>query len=63
MGVPELRQAVAAHSKRCTGLTIDWKTQTLITVGATEALAAAFLGLINAGDEVRGAFVQSMQGL
>lgn len=51
LGLPELRQAVAAHSKRYTGLKVDWQTQTLVTVGATEALAAAFMGLMNPGDE------------
>lgn len=51
MGVPELRQAIAAHSLRYCGLEVDWRTQVLVTVGATEALAAAFLGLLNPGDE------------
>lgn len=54
MGVPELRQAVARHSARFAGLEADWQTETVITVGATEALAAAFLGLLNEGDEVGG---------
>ncbi len=52
MGVPELRQAVARHSQQYSGLEVDWQTETLVTVGATEALAAAFLGLLNEGDEV-----------
>ncbi|PNW88545.1 hypothetical protein CHLRE_01g034050v5 [Chlamydomonas reinhardtii] len=52
LGVPELRQAVAAHSEREQGILVDWATETLITVGATEGLASAFLGLINPGDEV-----------
>ena len=51
-GIPELRQAVARHSERYAGIPVNWQTETLITVGATEALAAAFLGLINQGDEV-----------
>jgi len=51
-GVPELRQAIAAHSARQCGIDVDWATQTLITLGATEALASSFLGLLNAGDEV-----------
>jgi N-succinyldiaminopimelate aminotransferase len=54
MGVPELRQAVAAHSARYHGIEVDWQTETLITSGATEALAAAFMALVNEGDEVRG---------
>lgn len=52
MGVPELRQAVADHNKRFYGLDIDWQTETLITSGATEALAACLFGLIEPGDEV-----------
>ncbi|KAL4431641.1 hypothetical protein ABPG77_001483 [Micractinium sp. CCAP 211/92] len=52
VGVPELRQAVAAHSARQTGIQVDWQGEALVTVGATEALAAAFLALLNAGDEV-----------
>lgn len=52
MGVPELRQAVARHSHRHAGVAVDWQREVLVTVGATEALAAAFLGLLNQGDEV-----------
>jgi aspartate/methionine/tyrosine aminotransferase len=52
MGVPELRQAVAAHNKRFYGLDVDWQTEVMVSTGATEALAATFLGLIEPGDEV-----------
>ena len=52
LGIPELRQAVAAHNKRFYGLDIDWKTETMVSSGATEGLAACFLGLLNQGDEV-----------
>lgn len=52
MGVPELRQAVAAHNKRFYDLDVDWQTETLVTSGATEALAACHFGLIEPGDEV-----------
>jgi aspartate/methionine/tyrosine aminotransferase len=51
-GLPELRQAVAAHYARTQGLDLDGATEVTITSGATEALAAAFLGLIEPGDEV-----------
>ncbi len=51
MGIPELRQAVAAHNKRFYGLDIDWRTETMVTSGATEALAACLFGLIEPGDE------------
>jgi aspartate/methionine/tyrosine aminotransferase len=52
MGMPELRQAVAAHNRRFYGLEVDWQTEVLITSGATEALLDCFLGLLEAGDEV-----------
>ncbi len=52
MGTPELRQALAAHARRFYGLEVDWKTETMVTSGATEALTACLLGLINPGDEV-----------
>jgi aspartate/methionine/tyrosine aminotransferase len=52
LGVPELRQAVAAHGKRFYDLDIDWQTETMVSSGATEGLAACFFGLIEPGDEV-----------
>jgi len=51
-GLPELREAVAGHYGRTQGLTLDWKTEVTVTSGATEALAATFLALIEPGDEV-----------
>jgi aspartate/methionine/tyrosine aminotransferase len=51
-GLPELRQAVGAHYARHQGLDLYWQSEVTITSGATEALAAAFLGLIQPGDEV-----------
>ncbi|MFZ5720600.1 MAG: aminotransferase [Pseudomonadota bacterium] len=51
-GLPELRQAVAAHYGRTQGLDLDWATEVTVTSGATEALAASFLALIEPGDEV-----------
>lgn len=51
-GLPELRQAVAAHYARSQGLEFDWASEVTVTSGATEALAAAFFGLIRPGDEV-----------
>jgi N-succinyldiaminopimelate aminotransferase len=51
-GVPELRQAIAAHQKRFYGLEVDPDTQVLVTAGATEAIAAAMLALLEPGDEV-----------
>lgn len=52
MGTPDLRQALAGHARRFYGLDVDWKTETMVTSGATEALTACLLGLINPGDEV-----------
>ena len=51
-GLPELRRAVAGHYALSQGLDLDWAGEVTITSGATEALAAAFLGLVKAGDEV-----------
>ncbi|WP_425410101.1 aminotransferase [Hyphococcus sp.] len=50
-GVPALQEAVARDNKRFYGLDIDPYTQTLIVSGATEGLAAAFLGFLSPGDE------------
>ncbi len=50
-GLPELREAVAAHYKRHQGLTLDAE-QIIVTSGATEAIAASLLALISPGDEV-----------
>lgn len=52
LGVPELREAVAAHQQRFYGLTFDPENEVLITAGATEAIAACMLGLLEPGDEV-----------
>jgi N-succinyldiaminopimelate aminotransferase len=51
-GLPLLRQAVAAHYGRAQGLDLDPDHEIIVTSGATEALAAAFLSLISPGDEV-----------
>lgn len=50
-GMPALRQAVAQHDRRFYGIEADWQTETLVTSGATEALTASFMGLLNPGDE------------
>jgi N-succinyldiaminopimelate aminotransferase len=52
LGLPELREAVAAHYNAAQGLDLDWRSEVTVTSGATEALAASFLGLIEPGDEV-----------
>ena len=51
-GIPELRQAVAAHAKRFYDLNVDWQEEVMVTSGGTEALASALFGLIEPGDEV-----------
>jgi N-succinyldiaminopimelate aminotransferase len=51
-GVPELRTAIAAHQLRRYGLTYDPDTEVLVTAGATEAIAASLLALLEPGDEV-----------
>jgi N-succinyldiaminopimelate aminotransferase len=51
-GIPELRTAIAAHQERRYGLTYDPDTEVLVTAGATEAIAAALLALLEPGDEV-----------
>jgi len=50
-GVRELRQAVANANKRFYDLDIDWTKETLVTAGATEALAAAFFATLRPGDD------------
>ena len=50
-GVPELREALARSNKRFYGIDVDWRTETLVTAGATEALAVAFLATLNPGDD------------
>jgi N-succinyldiaminopimelate aminotransferase len=52
IGIPELRQAVAAHQRRFYGLGYDPDSEVLITAGATEAIAASLLALLEPGDEV-----------
>jgi N-succinyldiaminopimelate aminotransferase len=51
-GIPELRHAIAAHQRQHYGLAFDPDSEVLVTVGATEALAASILGLTQPGDEV-----------
>ena len=51
-GMPVLREAIAAARLRDHGQRFDPDTEVLVTVGATEALAAAVIGLCEPGDEV-----------
>jgi N-succinyldiaminopimelate aminotransferase len=52
IGVPVLREAVAEHQRRFYGLEVDPDTEVLVTVGATEAIAASILALVEPGQEV-----------
>ena len=52
LGIAPLRQAIADQRKREFGTTYDPDTEVLVTVGATEAIAAALLGLVEPGSEV-----------
>jgi N-succinyldiaminopimelate aminotransferase len=51
-GIPELRQAIAAHEHRFYQAAYDPDTEILVTAGATEAVAATLLALVEPGDEV-----------
>ena len=51
-GTAVLRQAIARHQRRWYGLDVDPETEMLVTAGATEALAAVLLALVEPGDEV-----------
>ena len=51
-GIPELRAAIADHQRRFYGLNYDPDTEVLVTAGATEAIAAALIALVEPGDEV-----------
>jgi N-succinyldiaminopimelate aminotransferase len=51
-GVPELRAAIAEHQRRHYGIELDPSSQVIVTAGATEAIAASMLALLNPGDEI-----------
>ncbi len=51
-GLPELRAAVADASARFQNIPVDAESEVVVTSGATEALAASFMALIEPGDEV-----------
>ena len=50
--MPALRAAICAHQRRCYGIELDPDDGVQVTFGATEAIAAALLGLLEPGDEV-----------
>jgi N-succinyldiaminopimelate aminotransferase len=51
-GVPALRAAIAEHQQRFYGIEVDPASEVQVTMGATEAITAAVLGLCEPGDEV-----------
>ncbi|MEV0113553.1 pyridoxal phosphate-dependent aminotransferase [Streptomyces sp. NPDC050844] len=51
-GIPELRTAIAEHQRRTYALSYDPDREVLVTAGATEAIAASLLALVEPGDEV-----------
>ena len=51
-GVPELRHAIAEHQRRFYDIEIDGMTDVVVATGASEAIAAALLALVDTGDEV-----------
>ena len=51
-GLPQLRQAIAEHQRRWYRLEHDPDAEVVVTMGATEAIAGAVLGLCEPGDEV-----------
>ncbi|MDP7705977.1 MULTISPECIES: pyridoxal phosphate-dependent aminotransferase [unclassified Mycobacterium] len=52
LGIGPLRQAIAAQRRRRFGIEYDPDAEVLVTVGATEAIAGAVLGLVEPGSEV-----------
>jgi N-succinyldiaminopimelate aminotransferase len=52
IGIPELRQGIANHAATHYGLNVDVNQGVMVTPGATEAIFAAVMGLVDAGDEV-----------
>lgn len=52
LGIAPLREAIAAQRTRQYGVEYDPDTEVLVTVGATEAIAASVLGLIEPGSEI-----------
>jgi N-succinyldiaminopimelate aminotransferase len=52
LGIAPLREAIAADRHRKYGITHDPDREVLVTVGATEAIAAAVIGLVEPGSEV-----------
>lgn len=50
-GIPDLRAAIAEHQQRFYGIALDPEREVLVTAGATEALSATLLALIDGPDD------------
>lgn len=51
-GLPQLRSSIASHQKRFYDLEVDPDTEVVVATGASEAIAATLLALLEPGDEV-----------
>jgi len=52
LGTPELRQAITDYVARSYGASYDWETETIVTVGVSEAMDLAIRAVVSPGDEV-----------
>lgn len=52
LGTPALRQAICRYLKRRFGASFDWRAETLVTVGVSEAIDLAIRAICSPGDEV-----------
>ena len=52
LGTPELRQAICRYVKRRFNASFDWKSETLVTVGVSEAIDLAIRAITEPGDEI-----------
>jgi N-succinyldiaminopimelate aminotransferase len=52
LGMPVLRDAIARHQRRFYDQAVDPDREVLVTAGATEAIAATLLALLEPGDEL-----------
>jgi aminotransferase len=51
-GAKGFREALAAKTRRCTGMEVDPESEITVTCGSTEAMIAALLAVVDPGDEV-----------
>jgi len=51
-GAPSLRAAIAQKQRRCYGMDVDPEREIAVTCGATEAMIASILAIVDPGDEV-----------